>query len=73
MAAQVNDRELFLWKLVFIPLGHRLILIQMLVYMSSLMNACKHIYTINLYVCVCVYVHIQESSSLVDAYLSRTY
>ena len=32
-------------------------------------EVCKHIYTIIL--CVCV--HIQESSSLVDSYLSRTY
>ena len=41
------------------------------VYMASLMNAGKHIYTITL--CVCVCVHNQESNSLVDSYLNRTY
>ena len=41
----------------------------MTVYMLSFMNAGKHIYTITL--CVCV--HIQESSSLLDSYLSRPY
>ena len=49
--------------------AHRLISIQMPVYMLSLMNAGQHTYTITL--CVCV--HIQESSSLVDSYLTRTY
>ena len=36
------------------PLSQRSIIIQMPVYMSSLKNAGKHIYTITL--CVCVYV-----------------
>ena len=36
-----------------------------------IIECCKHIYTIAL--SMCVRVHIQESSSLVDSYLSRTY
>ena len=44
----------------------RLLSIQMPVYLSSLMNTGKQIYTLTMSVSVCV--HIQESSSLVDSY-----
>ena len=50
-------------------LDHRLISIQMPVYMSSLMNAGKHIYTTTLCVCVCVcvcaYPRVEFSSRLI--------